>query len=90
MKQNGGKKPQKLTSNVGELVLQGADVCHIDVEERAELWNDHTYPGDGDVCQATAAVNWQGGQEGWSQKQEGTSLCPHSPEPVSHVSGCPF
>lgn len=46
-----------LTCHVGELVLQGADVGHIDVEEGAELGHSHANPGDGDVCQATAAVH---------------------------------
>lgn len=57
----------RLTSNVGELVLQGADVSYVDVEEGAKLGHDHAYTGDGDVCQATAAVNWQRGQGGHSQ-----------------------
>lgn len=46
-----------LTCHVGELVLQGADVGHIDVEEGAELGHGHADPGDGDVGQATAAVH---------------------------------
>lgn len=46
-----------LTCNVGELVLQGADISHINVEEGAELGHSHADPGDGDVCQATAAVH---------------------------------
>lgn len=50
---------KSLTSDVGELVLQGADVGHVDVEEGAELGHDLAYPGDGDVCQAAAAVHWQ-------------------------------
>lgn len=46
-----------LTRHVGELVLQGADVGHVDVEEGAELGNSHADAGDGDVRQAAAAVN---------------------------------
>lgn len=46
-----------LTCYVGELVLQGADIGHINIEEGAELGHGHADPGDGDVCQATAAVH---------------------------------
>lgn len=51
---------QQLTCNVGELVLQGTDVSHIDVEEGSELGHRHAYPGDRNVGQATAAVHWEG------------------------------
>lgn len=67
--QNRKKKPQQLTSNVGELIFQGVDVSHVDVEEGAELGYDHAYPGDGDVCQATAAVHWKEGQGGTNSKK---------------------
>lgn len=49
----------KLTCDIGELILQGADVGHVDVEEGAELGHDYADPRDGDVCKATAAVHWQ-------------------------------
>lgn len=68
---------KELTSDVGELILQGADVGHVDVEEGAELGHDHAYPGDGDVCQATAAVHWQGGRGGRTQKKEQTPDAQH-------------
>lgn len=51
---------QQLTCHVGELVLQGADVRHIYIEEGSELGHRHAYPGDRNVCQATAAVHWEG------------------------------
>lgn len=46
-----------LTCNVGELILQGADVGHVNIKEGAELGHGHANPGDGDVRQATAAVH---------------------------------
>lgn len=54
---------QRLTGDVGELVLQRADVCNVDVEERAELGHGHPDAGDGDVGQAAAAVHWRSGKE---------------------------
>lgn len=53
----------QLTRNIGKLILQGADISHIYVEEGAELGHSHTDPGDRDVCQATAAVHWEGSGE---------------------------
>lgn len=51
------KRP--LTCDVGQLVLQDADVGHVDVEEGSELGHGHAHPGDGDVSQAAAAVHWR-------------------------------
>lgn len=46
-----------LTCDVGEFILKGADVSDVNVEEWPELRHGHTHPGDGDVCQAAAAVH---------------------------------
>lgn len=54
----------QLTRNIGKLVLQGADVGHINVEEGAELGHSHADPRNGDVRQATAAVHFGGGEGG--------------------------
>lgn len=47
-----------LTGDVGELVLQGADIGHVYVEKRTKLGHGHADPWDGDVGQAAAAVHW--------------------------------
>lgn len=81
---------RQLTCNVGELVLQGADIGHINVEEGAELGHRHADPGDGDVCQATAAVHWEGGGGGgWNQRHYACVGERHRMQMCAWHVGCP-
>lgn len=54
---------QPLTCYIWELILQGADVSHIDIEEGPKLRQSNADPREGDVGQATAAVDWEEEEE---------------------------